>query len=45
VALYVLHPVSLATILRDEIESSLMSDIPDFNSVGRLSLPTFSSEV
>lgn len=41
----VLHPVSLVTVLRNEIESSLMSDVPDLNSVGCLSLPAFSSEV
>ena len=39
------NPMSLVTILRDEIESSLMSDIPDFDSVGCLALPAFSSEI
>ncbi len=38
-------PVSVVTVLRDEIESSLMSDIPDFDSVGCLTLPAFSSEI
>src|SRR5439155_2182831 len=31
VVLNVPHPVSLVTVLREEIESSLMSDIPDFD--------------
>jgi hypothetical protein len=38
-------PVRLITVLRDEIESSLMSDIPDFNPVRSLSLPAFSSKI
>jgi hypothetical protein len=41
----VLNPVRLITVLRDEIESSLMSDVPDFYSVRCLSLPAFSSEI
>jgi hypothetical protein len=41
----VLNPVRLITVLRDEIESSLMSDVPDFNSMRCLSLPAFSSEI
>ena len=45
VVLDVPDPVSLVTVLRDEIESSLMSDIPDFDSVGCLALPAFSSEI
>ncbi len=39
------HPVSLVAELRDEIESSLMSDIPDFDSVRCLGLPAFGSEI
>jgi len=39
------NSMSLLTVLRDEIESSLMSDVPDFDSVGCLSLPAFSSEI
>jgi len=41
----VLNPMSLLTVLRDEIESSLMSDIPDFYSVRCLGLPAFSSKI
>jgi hypothetical protein len=41
----VLNPVRLITVLRDEIESSLMADVPDFYSVRCLSLPAFSSEI
>jgi hypothetical protein len=41
----VLYPVSLVTVLRDEIESSLVSDVPDFYSVGRLGLPAFGGEI
>ena len=39
------HSVSLVTVLREEIESSLMSDIPDFDSVRCPGLPAFSSEI
>jgi len=39
------NPMRLITVLRDEIESSLMSDVPDFYSVRCLGLPAFSSEV
>jgi hypothetical protein len=39
------HPMRLITVLRDEIESSLMSDVPDFYSVRCLSLPAFSSKI
>jgi len=35
----------LITVLRDEIESSLMSDVPDFYSVRCLSLPAFGSKI
>ncbi len=45
VVLDVPNPVSLLTVLRDEIESSLMSDVPDFYSVRCLSLPAFGSEI
>jgi hypothetical protein len=39
------NPMRLITVLRDEIESSLMSDVPDFYSVRCLSLPAFSSKI
>jgi hypothetical protein len=39
------NPVRLITVLRDEIESSLMPDVPDFYSVRCLSLPAFSSKI
>jgi hypothetical protein len=39
------NPVRLIPVLRDEIESSLMSDVPDFYSVRCLSLPAFSSKI
>src|SRR5437879_12687203 len=39
------NPMRLITVLRDEIESSLMSDVPDFYSVRCLGLPALSSEV
>jgi hypothetical protein len=39
------HPMSLVTKLRKEIESSLVSDIPDFDSVRRLGLPAFGSKI
>src|SRR5713101_8465557 len=45
VALDVPNPVSLLTVLRDEIEPSLMSDVPDFYSVRCFSLPAFGSEI
>ena len=41
----VLYPVSLVTILRDEIESPLVTDVPDFYSVRCLGLPPFGSEI
>src|SRR5712692_3161147 len=41
----VLHPVSLIKILRYEVVSSLMADIPDFDSVRCLGLPPFTSEI
>ena len=45
VVLDVSNPMRLIPVLRDEIESSLMSDVPDFYSVRCLSLPAFSSEI
>ncbi|OLE91612.1 MAG: hypothetical protein AUF79_03490 [Crenarchaeota archaeon 13_1_20CM_2_51_8] len=39
------NPMRLITVLRDEVESSLMSDVPDFYSVRCLSLPAFSSKI
>jgi hypothetical protein len=39
------NPMRLITVLRDEIESSLMSDVPDFNPVRCPSLPAFSSKI
>jgi hypothetical protein len=45
VVLDVPHPVSLVTVLRDEIESSLISDVPDFDPVRCLGLPAFRSEI
>jgi hypothetical protein len=41
----VLYPVSLIKVLRYEIVSSLVADIPDFDSVGCLGLPSFGSKV
>src|SRR4029077_15847639 len=41
----VLHPVSFIQVLRYEVVSSLVSDIPDFYSVRRLGLPAFGSEI
>ena len=45
VVLDVPYPVSLVTELRDEIESSLMSNVPDFDSVRCFSLPAFGSKI
>jgi hypothetical protein len=39
------NPMRLITVLRDEIESSLMPDVPDFYSVRCPSLPAFSSKI
>src|SRR5216684_4495457 len=41
----VLHPVSLIKVLRYQVVSSLMSDIPDFYSVRCLGLPPFGSKI
>jgi len=41
----VANPMRLITVLRDEVESSLMSDVPDFYSVRCFSLPAFSSKI
>jgi hypothetical protein len=45
VVLDIPNPVRLLTVLRDEIEPSLMSDVPDFYSVRCLSLPALSREI
>jgi hypothetical protein len=39
------NPMRLITVLRDEIESSLMPDVPDFYSMRCLGLPAFSSKI
>jgi hypothetical protein len=41
----VLHPVGLIKVLRYEVVSSLVADIPDFDSVRGLCLPSFGSEI
>jgi hypothetical protein len=41
----VLHPVSVAKVLRYEVVSSLKADIPDFDSVRCLRLPTLGSKI
>src|SRR5260370_29726696 len=41
----VLHAVSQVKVLRYKVVSPLMADVPDFNSVGCLGLPTFGSEI
>src|SRR5205807_4477682 len=45
VVLDVPNPMRLITVLRDEIESSLMSDVPDFYSVRCLGLPALGSKI
>jgi hypothetical protein len=45
VVLDVPYPVSLVPELRYEIESSLMSNVPDFDSVRCLGLPPLGGEV
>jgi hypothetical protein len=39
------NPMRLITVLRDEMESSLMPDVPDFYSMRCPSLPAFSSKI
>src|SRR5260370_13215684 len=42
---HVLHPVSLVKVLRYQVVSSLMADIPDFYSVWCIGLPAFGSKI